>query len=86
MDRLAGRAVPDDDRLALVGDADAGDARDSTPLGKRLAGDGERVAPDVLRVMLDPAARGIMLLELALRDRDRPRLGIEQDARVEVVP
>jgi hypothetical protein len=26
VDRLSSRAVPDDDRLALIGDADAGDA------------------------------------------------------------
>ena len=55
-------ALPDDRRLALVGDAERGDVRE--PAGARgddLAQRGERIAPDVFRVVLDPARRGVVL-------------------------
>src|SRR5690606_6879889 len=61
---------PEDDRLALVGDADGGDA--ATALGQ-FARAGERCAPDFLGVMLDPAGPGIGLAELArLEPEARP--------------
>src|SRR5947209_6245357 len=59
MDRLSCRAVPDDDCFALIGDADAGDTA-RINLTENLANDGQGVAPDLLRVMLYPATRGIM--------------------------
>ena len=78
LDGLAGGAVPQDGGLALVGDADARDAvgREGRAV-EGLPADGERVAPDILRIMLDPAGGGIMLGEIAPGGRNRPRLGIE---------
>src|SRR6185295_6172878 len=78
MDRFAGCAVPHHRGLALVGDSDRRDSAD-VDSGERLPGDGERVAPDVLGVVLDPAGPGIMLLKLALRDRNNAGLAAEQD-------
>ena len=80
VDRFAGRAVPDHRCLALVADSDARDpARVDRAPRNCLARHGERVAPDVLRIVLDPAGARIILLELALGQRDRPRQLIEQD-------
>ena len=75
MDRLAGRPVPDDDRLALIGDADARRRRPTSSLAdcKCLAGDGELRRPDLLRIVLDPAGLREELVELALRQRRRSR-------------
>jgi len=68
MDRLAGGALPDDRRLALIGDAERRDARyAATDAFDDLAHRRERVAPDVLRVVLDPSGGGVVLLELATR-------------------
>jgi hypothetical protein len=77
VDRLAGRTVPNDDGLALVRDADPGDTLRLDRL-KRLAGHAQRLAPDLLGIMLNPAALGIMLADLALGDGDWPRLAVEQ--------
>ena len=57
VDRLAGRAVPDDRGLALVGDADAGDVAGARApaLRHRLAHGRDRRRPDFLRIVLDPA-------------------------------
>ena len=78
MDRLTGRTVPYHRRLALVGDADSRDATRIDP-AKNLTDDVERIAPDVLRIMLNPAGLRVMLPKLALRHRDRLRFGVEQD-------
>ncbi len=57
---LAGRAVPQHHGLALVGDADG--ARCAAPAARqRLARRGQRVAPDILRVVLHPARCRVML-------------------------
>ena len=71
VDRLAGLAVPDDGRLALVGDADGGDVRRraSPRAAERLDGDADLRRPDLLRVVLDPAGLRKDLRELLLRDR-----------------
>ena len=54
--RLAGLAVPDDRRLALVGDADGGDVlRPDVRAAERLDRDADLRRPDFLRVVLDPA-------------------------------
>ena len=80
VDRLAGGLVPDHHRLALVGDADR------RHLGRRQAGgvqhvaaDGQRVGPDVLGIVLDPAVGRIELLQLALRHLHDPPFAVEQD-------
>ena len=66
VDRLAGRAVPDDCRLALVGDAQRGDvARRRRPV-ERPSDHLLRALPDLHRVVLDPARLGIDLLVLLL--------------------
>src|SRR5205823_10728029 len=80
MDRLAAGALPDDGRLALVGDAERRDAGDAAGRAlDDLAHRREGVAPDVLRVVLDPSGSGIVLLELATRDGDCACLCVKYD-------
>ena len=81
MDRRAGLAVPDQRRLALVGDADRRQlGRANAGLGQRLAAGRQRRAPDVFGVVLDPAGSGIMLGEFLLRrGDDRSARNREQD-------
>src|ERR1051325_1750415 len=80
MDRLARRAVPDDDGLALIGDADARN------LGRRDAGTAHCEAacrhhrlPDLVRIVLDPARPRVVLSQLALRDADDGEVAIEEN-------
>jgi hypothetical protein len=79
VDRLAGGAVPDDGRLALVGDPDRRDVL-GRHLGARHRGarGRDRRSPDALRVMLDPARRRIDLREFELREPDRAQRFVEQ--------
>ena len=78
--RLAGRAIPHHRRLALVGDADAGQIRGlELRLGERAAADLDGGAPDLLRVVLDPARLGKDLRQFLLRRSDRPAAGVEHD-------
>ena len=80
VDRLAGGAIPQNRRLALVGDADR---RDATGVGAGFGhgiahgGDGRR--PDLFRIVLDLARPRIDLGELLLRGRNRLERGIEHD-------
>ena len=75
VDRLAGRAVPDDGRLALVGDADGGDAPDVDPLLASASRTTASVSRQISSGSCSTQPRcGIMLRELALRRRRRPRL------------
>jgi hypothetical protein len=68
--RFAAGAVPEDGRLALVGDADGGDPAGGDALSRRtLRGDGELRLPDVVGVVLDPAGLRIVLRVLLLRER-----------------
>jgi hypothetical protein len=71
VDRLARAAIPDKRRLALVGDAE-GDGPAAVALGllQRLPGDGDGGLPQVLGVVLDPAATGLVLTKLLLRRPD----------------
>ena len=68
----AGRAVPDQRGLALVGDADGGDVlrRQRRRWSSACAAGGEHAAPDVLRVVLDPAGGGKVLCEFLLAEAD----------------
>ena len=67
MDRPAGRAVPDDGRLTLVGDADGGDIGGGhTGPGDRLHRHSQLRGPDLPGVMLHQAGCGKELLELLL--------------------
>ena len=78
--RLAGRAIPHHGRLALVGDADAGQVRRLEPrLGERAAADLDSGAPDLLRIVLDPARLGKDLGQFLLRRSDGPAGGVEHD-------
>src|SRR5262249_20716592 len=80
MDRLAGRALPHDRRLALVRDADRHQVRDrQLRLVERALHDLLDVAPDLLRVVLDPTRPGKDLLVLLLGDRDEPGRAIEYE-------
>ena len=76
VDRLARAAVPDHDRLALVGDPDARDvARRGVRRVERLTARGQCRVPDLGRVVLDPAGTGEVLRELAVaRSEQRPLL------------
>ena len=74
----AGLPVPDDRRLALVGDADGGDR----PAGDRREDllDGPVDAPpDLLGIVLDPAGPGEILGEFLVGGGDRPAALVEDD-------
>ena len=80
VDRLAAAPVPDEAGLALVGDADGGNvAGVELGGGHRLARRLHRGAPDVLRIVLDPAGSWIVLGKLALPRPERAQLGTEHD-------
>ena len=80
MDRRAARPLPDQRRLALIGDADGGDVRDvdAGPRDRRAAGRDD-ARPDFFGVVLDMAGRRIMLRDLLLRARHGQKARIEQD-------
>src|SRR5207237_7090423 len=79
-DRLTRRAIPDDRRLALIGDADGGDvSRPHIRLRQHFRGDARLRRPDVARVVLYPARPGEDLRKLLLRDSDDRSLVIEQN-------
>jgi len=81
MHAVTARAVPEQHGLALVGDADAGDARGRRARpGQRTAQRGQGAAPDVLGVVLDPARGREVLRQFLLRRGARAQRGIEGDA------
>src|SRR5262249_24668752 len=69
--RMAGVPVPDDGRLALVGDADRGQVRgfEAVP-GQGGTDDRGRTLPDLDRVMFDPSGprQNLLMLELVAAD------------------
>ncbi len=76
--RFAGLAVPEHDRLALVGDADRGDPlRPAAALDRRTR-HREGLVPDFRRVVLDPAAFRIMLDQFGGFARKTCPVGREQ--------
>jgi hypothetical protein len=78
--RLAGVAVPDDRRLALVRDAHGGDVdRGQVGTGQGEAHGFAHVVPDLLWVVLDPARPGEDLLVLELPGGDDARTMVEDD-------
>jgi hypothetical protein len=80
--RPARLAVPGDRRLALVGDADAGEVLPAhTGVGERGVRDATRDVPDLLSVVLDSAGAREVLPELGVRAPARASLGIEHEAR-----
>ncbi len=70
MQGLARPRVPDHRRLALIGDADGGEAGDAAGLADDLAAGLERRRPDFGGVMLDPAGSWEMLGQFDLADGD----------------
>src|SRR5579872_3757029 len=65
VDRLAGDTIPDDRRLALIGDADGSDpARSEPDAFHHLLRHQELVRPDLLGIMLYPAGARIVLAKL----------------------
>ena len=71
VDGVAGCAVPDDDRFALVGDADCGQiARACVGLGEDFDGATELGGENLIGVVLDPTGLGIELLEFVLGNGD----------------
>ncbi len=78
IDWRAVRAVPDDGCFPLVRDAYRGNRR--ICLCDDLARGGEHVAPDRLRIMLDPSRSRIGLRKLALRLREQPPRCVEEEA------
>ena len=80
VDRLAGLAIPDDGRFALVGDADGRDVlRAHLRPPERFDGDADLRRPDLLRVVLDPPGARKDLREFLLRDRADRAVVIEDD-------
>jgi hypothetical protein len=79
VDRLTGLAVPDQRRLALVGDSDCRNSLGAANFLDRLARGLQRCAPKVFRIVLDPAGMRIDLGEFHLRRGDRARALIEYD-------
>ena len=77
VDRLAGLAIPDDRRFALVGDADGGEVGGfDAGLGERPPDDLDAAGPDLDRIVLDPTGLGEDLLMLLLVDgHDAARRG-----------
>ena len=68
-DRLAGLAVPEDRRFALVGNADGGNvAGAELRASERFDRDPDLRRPDLVRVVLDPAGARKDLPEFLLRD------------------
>ena len=66
--RLARRRIPDHSRLALIGDADGGEAGHAAGLANDLAAGLERRRPDFAGVMLHPAGTRKMLGQFDLAD------------------
>ena len=80
INRLAGILVPDDRRLALVRDADAGDVRRrQAALFKRLAHGKQLTLKDDHRVMLHPARLRVDLREGILRQRHNVALAVKDN-------
>src|SRR6185503_2076313 len=82
MDGASRAAIPEDDGLALVRDSERGDvARPDPRAPARLAEHSKRDAPDLLRVVLDPARLRIVLRELRVGTSDDASGAIEDQGR-----
>ncbi len=81
MDRVAGRWVPGDHRLALVGDSDRVQVGSLDPrVADRLHTEPSRCLPDLGRVVLDPAGLREVLLELRIGASGDSALAVEDEA------
>ena len=80
VNRLAGRLVPDQHRLALIGDPDTGQiARPETSFGHRLPHRCQHRLPQVRRIMLDPARARINLRKLRLCAGHHPQTAVKHN-------
>jgi hypothetical protein len=70
--------VPDDSRLALIGDADRGD-RPAGDGGEGLLNGPVNAPPDLLGIVLDPSGAGEILRELFVSRGDGPAAPVEDD-------
>jgi hypothetical protein len=76
MDRPTRLPIPDDARLALVGDANGGNvARRHPSTRQRVAGGFKRRIPDILRIVLDQPRAWIVLRELHLSRAANRKVG-----------
>jgi hypothetical protein len=78
-DWFAGLPVPDERRLALIGDADTGDPFHTARLGKGLAANAKGFLPDRLSILLDPAIGGISQRHFLLRQGNLDKVPVEHD-------
>ena len=76
--RPAAAPVPEDDGLALVGDADGGDPVRAARLLDQRAGRGAGQLPDFLRILLDPAGLREPAVEFMLGEAEALAAGVEQ--------
>src|SRR5690606_8788179 len=73
-------AVPHHHGLALVGDADGGNAAGADAARREhLTRAGDGVVQDARGIMLDPARPGIALRQLTLRGRQDAAAAVEKD-------
>ena len=80
VDGQRGFAIPDDRRLALVGDADAGDVEPrQVGFGDGLGRHGRLGVPDFRSVVFDPPRPGEELFERLLRRGDHFALVVDDD-------
>src|SRR5262249_1827379 len=77
---VAGRAIPDDRRFTLIGDAERRDVGGThTGARERFGGDADLRRPDFVRVVLDPSGLRKQLCEFLLRHRHDFAVPIEDD-------
>ena len=87
VDRLARLWIPGDDGLALVGDPNRGEpGAGGSRVADRLRGDAAGHAPDLVRVVLDPAGPREVLAELAVGAAGDPPSRSKTRQVVPVVP
>jgi hypothetical protein len=78
VERLAGRAVEDEDGFALVRDAEAGETGQAVTRGE-FAHDGKCVLPDFFGIVLDPSGLGIELAVVAGGFVEHRTLAVKED-------
>ena len=77
MDRVAGRALPQDRRLALIGNAEYRDR--AVRRGHHFTAGRKDAAPDLFGIVFDPSRSRVMLRQLGLGGGARPAGCVEQD-------
>ena len=75
-DRICVLAVPNERRLALVGDANGGNPVNSSSLGDDCSAYGQCARPDLVTLLLHPAIGGVLKGNFLLRERDFAKLAV----------